>query len=232
MRRVLELMRRVAVAYPSDSFFDGALANIRVSRQARAYYASYDRALVELDSLSFEELSRKAIAHFRDHRPGQLKQGFFHQMNEAFAYRHLVRLGYTDITVLKEGKATQPDLAYKNGSQQLFCEVKTIGISEDEIGRRGSNCAFTANYHCLSEGFFNKLDHDLRLAQGQIHARGQDGLVYVVVTFDDFTMTYYPQHRQQLREFLRSHTVKNVYIKAGIVGSRGISSLRLRDCDA
>jgi hypothetical protein len=224
MRRVRELMRRVAVAHPTDSFFEGALVSIRVSRQARAYYASYDRALAELDSVSLEELSRKAIAHFRDHRHGQLKQGFFHQMNEAFAYRHLVRLGYTNVTVLKEGKSRQPDISYTSGDQQLFCEVKTIGISEDEIGRRGSNRVFTANYHRLSAGFLNKLDNDLRLAQEQIHARGPSGLVYVVVTFDDFTMTYYPQYRQQLNEFLRLNTVRNVYIKAGIFGSRGISS--------
>ena len=217
-------MRRVGVAYPDDNFFEGALASMRASRQARAYYASYDRTLAELDSASLEELSRKAINHFRDHRPGQLKQGFFHQLNEAFAYRHLVRLGYTDVTVLKEGKATQPDLSYKDGGRQLFCEVKTIGVSEDEINRRGSNRAFTANYHHLSEGFFNKLDHDLRCAQAQIHARGRSGLVYVVATFDDFTMTYYPQHRQQLSEYLRSHSVRNVYIKAGIFGGRGVGS--------
>lgn len=217
-------MRRVALAHPSDNFFEGVLAKIRVSKQARAYYASYDRALAELDSASLEELSRKAIAHFGDHRLGQLKQGFFHQLNEAFAYRHLVRLGYTNVTVLKEGRSKQPDISYTGGNQQLFCEVKTIGISEDEIGRRGSSHFFIRDYHRLSDGFLNKLDHDLRRAQEQIRARGENGLVYVVVTFDDFTMSYYPQHRRQLREFLRLNTVKNVFIKAGIFGTRGIGS--------
>jgi len=226
MQRVRELICQLEVAHPSDDFFEGALANVQNSRQARAYYSSYDRALGELDHASFEVLSRKAINHFRDHRAGQLKQGFFHQLNEAFAYRHLLRCGYTDVTLLGEGKTSQPDISYKDGAKQLFCEVKTIGISEDEIGRRGTNRFFTVNYSRLSEGFLNKLNHDLLRAQAQIHALGPHGLVYIVVTFDDFTMTYYPQHRQQLDEFLRSHTVKNVYIKAGIFGNRGIATMR------
>ena len=225
-------MRQIAVAYPSDDFFARALASMRDSRQARALYSSYDRALSELDRASIEELNRKAVAHFRDHRDGQLKQGFFHQLNEAFAYRQLLRLGYTDVTVLREGNTPQPDISYKDGARQLFCEVKTIGISDDEISRRGSNRTFTANYHRLSEGFLKKLDHDLVCAQAQIHARGQHGLVYIVVTFDDFSMTYYPQHRKQLSEFLRSHTVKNVYVKAGIFGNRGVASPRPLGCDA
>jgi hypothetical protein len=232
MRRIRELIRRVATVYPNDDFFDHALASIRSSRQARSYYAAYDRALAELDSASLEELSRKAIAHFLDHRLGQKKQGFFHQVNEAFAYRYLVRSGYTNVTVMKEGRTTQPDLSYKISDRQQFCEVKTIGISEDEISRRHSDRAFTANYHCLSEGFLNKLSHDLRQAQKQIQTRGQDGLIFVIVNFDDFTMTYYPQHRRQIRDFLELHTVKNVYIKAGIVGNRGIYSRRPPACDA
>ena len=92
MQRFRELMRQVAGAHPSDDFFEGALANMCDSRQARAHYSSYDRALVELDRASFEELSRKAVDHFRDHRLGQLKQGFFHQLNEAFADRKSTRL--------------------------------------------------------------------------------------------------------------------------------------------
>lgn len=37
-------------------------------------YRTYDAALRVLDRESWEVLKTKALAHFRDHRPGQLKQ--------------------------------------------------------------------------------------------------------------------------------------------------------------
>ena len=232
MQRVRDLVVRVEAAHPTDDFLSVAMDNLSTSRTARAHYKAYDRALSVMDTVSLEKLYHKAISHFTDHRRGQLKQGFFNQLNDCFAYRHLINQGCKDVAILDEGKSTQPDIFCTSGGAEYFCEVKTIGISDEEAGRRGSGLAFTAKYHELSEGFFRKLNHDIEQANAQIKSRGPNGLVFIVVTFDDFSTTYYQDHRRQLRKFLESHLAKNIYIKAGIVGTRCVSNCRLSAWDA
>ena len=87
MQRMRELVCEVQAANPSDGFFATLDETLRSSSQARAIYRAYDRALSGLDLASWHELTRKAIGHFSNHRKGQLKQGFFNQLNEAFAYQ-------------------------------------------------------------------------------------------------------------------------------------------------
>jgi hypothetical protein len=125
----------VKQTYPHDRFFDGIESTWAAYEQARAQYAAYDKALSTMDEASWGEMRRKALAHYLDHRPGQLKQGFFNQLNEAFAYQHLVQRGYRSVRVLREDGKTKPDLEYVADGGRSFCEVKTVGIS------RSSWCA-------------------------------------------------------------------------------------------
>ena len=223
MRRIRELVSEVQVAYPSDSFFATLDENFHSSPQARARYLAYDRAFSGLDLTSWHELKRKAIGHFRNHRPGQLKQGFFNQLNEAFAYQYLIRRGYRNVAILPEDGNTTPDLFYFAAGYQRFCEVKTIGISEDEIGRREAEQSFDATtYSDLSEGFVNKFTGHLTQAQRQIASRGSDGLIFVVVQFDDFTLQYYDRYRAKLCRILLDHEAQEVFVKVGLIGGRRI----------
>ena len=223
MQRVRELIHEAKAAYPSDTFFAGVDRSLQVFPQARAFYRAYDRALSYLDHESWAAVSQKALSHFRDHRRGQLKQGFFHQLNDAFAYQHLVRRGYSRVRVLREGTQKTPDLSYFKGTSLLHCEVKSIGISEEEIAKRQpAEYAHRDTYGSLSNGFLNKLGSDLTHAQEQISSLGTPGLVFVVATFDDFTLTYYDRYRTQIAEFLASHPVPEVYVKVGVLGGRRI----------
>ncbi len=77
MRRMRELVSEVQVAHPRDRFFATLDETLRSSSQARAIYRAYERAFSGLDLASWHELKCKAIGHFRNHREGQLKQGFF-----------------------------------------------------------------------------------------------------------------------------------------------------------
>lgn len=132
MRRVKELVAATTTAYPRDTFFDQFEESCRSNSSKRRAYRTYDDAFRVLDSESWEILKNKAVAHFRDHRPGQLKQGFFNQLNEAFAYRHLVRQGFARVRVLKELGRRTPDIQYSDNGLRRFCEVKTISISDEE----------------------------------------------------------------------------------------------------
>jgi hypothetical protein len=223
MRRIRELVSEVQVAYPSDSFFATLDENFHSSPQARARYLAYDRAFSGLDLASWRELKRKAKGHFLNHRPGQLKQGFFNQLNEAFAHQYLVRQGYRNVAILREDGTTTPDLAYDAAGSKRFCEVKTIGISKDEIGRREAEQSFDATiYYDLSQGFVKKFIGNLTQAQRQIASRGSDGLIFVVVQFDDLTLEHYYRYRAKLCRILLEHEAQEVFVKVGLIGGRRI----------
>ena len=220
MQRMRQLIDEVRAQYPHDHFFDGVRDSLKHLSQARAYYRAYDRALGCIDTNSWQELRRKSIAHFRDHRVGQLKQGFFHQLNEAFAYQYLVRRGFSHVRVLPETGSPTPDLSFRDGRAARFCEVKTIAVSEQEISRRSSQGYSSSDYAELSQGFRRKFNKDLQVAQGQIAAAGGTGLIFVLANFDDFTLTYYQRYREHLLEFLEEHEARDVYIKVGVIGGR------------
>lgn len=222
MRHIRELVALAKAAHPRDRFFANLDQTLAVS-ELRADYRAYERALSLLDPESWTELRAKAVAHFSDHRPGQLKQGFFNQLNEAFAYQYLVRCGYRQIRVLRESGKPQPDLEYMDGDEKLFCEVKTIGISNEEIARRHVPQRFSSSiYYELDARFARKLQNTLDVAHNQIHARGANGMIYLLILFDDFTLEHYDRYRKQVHACIQMHPAKNVYAKVGLRGRRHI----------
>lgn len=216
MRRVRELVDAATRAHPNDHFFDRFIESCAETPAKAKAYRTYEDAFRLLDSESWNILKTKAVRHFRDHRLGQLKQGFFNQLNESFAYRHLVRQGFTGVRMLPElGKRT-PDLRYLSGGVVQHCEVKTIGISDDEIARRGSRRAFSNTYLHLDEGFFQKLHGTITAAKIQIASQGTGGLVYLVVIWDDFILDSYRNYRRELASFARARAIDGVHLKVGL----------------
>ena len=215
MRRVRELVAAVRQVYPDDLFFDRFWESCQENPAKRKAYRTYDDAFHWLDAESWEVLKTKAIRHFRDHRAGQRKQGFFNQLNESFAYRHLVRQGYKAVRLLPEHGHRVPDLRYFDGPRRQHCEVKTVGISDEEISRRGSSKAFSNVYLRLDEGFLNKLSSTIEAAKAQIEAQGTTGLVYLVVIWDDLALDNYRAYRRELTSFARERGVNGVQIKVG-----------------
>lgn len=218
-----DLVRMVIKAHPDDQFFASLVRTLRISSQVRAVYRAYDQALSCLDADSWGVLSKKAVDHYLNHRDGQLKEGFFNQLNEAFAYQFLLQRGYSSIEVLREDGTTKPDIAYIHGTTRHYCEVKSLGISDDEITRFSEMESFDNSiYQELSAGFFNKLDHDLKKAHQQISSQGASGLVFIVARFDDFTLSHYERYREQISEFLTNHGVEEVFVKVGLLGSKHV----------
>lgn len=223
MRRVRELISIVQEAHPTDVFFTNIESTWKTLPQARTQYAAYNRALRMLDTNSWTDLKTKALRHFLDHRKGQQKQGFFNQLNEAFAYEFLVRRGCTDVQILMETGKTVPDIGFKFNGVRASCEVKTIGISEELIARREEMQGFSGPiYSQLSDGFLNKLTGTLTSAQLQISSQGTTGLIYLIILFDDFTLAYYEKYREQILNTILAHEAPNIYIKVGLLGQRRI----------
>jgi hypothetical protein len=223
MQRVLELVAEVTIRYPKDKFFANFRRSLATNKAKRSYYLTYERAFLHLDPLSWKALKGKALAHFRHHRDGQHKQGFFSQLSDAFAYRYLVRRGFADVRILREDGRTKPDIAYRSKGKQQFCEVKTINISTSEIERRSSGKYEDRGcYQQLGTGFLGKLASDLRVAQRQIEAQGATGIIFILVHFDDFTFDHYSSYRSQLCGFVRQCGYDEVYLKVGTQGHRHV----------
>lgn len=227
MKRIYELIDMVKEAHPKDCFFDTLNEILESNYQALKSYQAYNQALNHLDPISWQVLSQKAVTHFIDHRRGQRKQGFFNQLNEAFAYQFLVEQGYTNVAVLSENGETIPDLSFQIDSKHFYCEVKTIGVSDDELNRFENEQVFDASiYNELSAGFMNKLSSDLDEAHTQIVSQGNNGIIFIIIHFDDFTLSYYERYKQQIQQCISSHKAPEIFIKVGLIGKMHIHKTR------
>ncbi|MFT5730462.1 MAG: hypothetical protein ACI8PB_004644 [Desulforhopalus sp.] len=224
MKRINDLIWAITAKFPDDQFFSDFDLSCKISKDKKALYFAYERALGTLDLKSWKILKAKALQHYKDHRKGQLKQGFFNQLNEAFAYQHLVTVGASAIQFVPEGKKSTPDLSYVLNGVQMHCEVKSLGISNDEIARQDGRFADdNFVYASLSEGFINKFCDAVSHAKRQIEAFATDGLVYIMITPDDFTLEYYSAYRQQLINTSIANDFSNLFIQIGIRGDKQIA---------
>lgn len=220
MKRFRKLVTEVRKRFAEDSFFAN-FEKLLEDPEKRKHYRAYNDALHFLDEDSWTVLKAKAIREFRNEREGQLKQGFFNQLNEAFAYRYLVRKGFKNVRVLVEGKEKRPDLSYLNQGAVCHCEVKTLGITDNEIRRRGSGKVFDLGvYRDLSDVFEEKLLAAIRTAWKQLHAAGPNGIVFIIVNPDDIAQDHYHRHRKQIAKLHARHGFNGVVVKFGHTHNR------------
>jgi len=223
MRRILEIIREVRALHPKDSFFCNFHESCRIPPKG-TYYRAYNNALMWLDHESWQILKEKALKHYLGQREGQTKQDFFNQLNEAFAYRYLARMGLKKVRFVRERRTKSPDISFLNHqATQSYCEVKTLGISDDEIARRRSQkCYDLSVYLQLSDGFLRKFCGAVDAARQQICAFGSQGLVYIIIRFDDLTLDNYRNYRRQLVAFCQKKGFDNLFIRIGLLGNRRI----------
>jgi hypothetical protein len=58
----------------------------------------------------------------------------------------------------------------------------------------------------------------LNKAQAQIESKELAGLIYMVITFDDFTLDYVENYKAQLREVMLTHSAPDIYVRVGYEG--------------
>ena len=214
MERILEL---IASVKHKDDFYDDFDYNICIDPDIRAQYEIYNNALMTLDNQSWGILKDKAIRHYLDERNGR-KVGFFHHLNEAFAYQYLLKENYENVRLLDEVKGRKnPDILYYLNGKEYACEVKSFDISDDEIVRRRKIQACESSYHFLSNGFLNKFNDAVFHAKKQIHAIGLEGLIYVMIKPNDFTLEYFDIYKDQLITFSHNENLKNIIVRIGLV---------------
>lgn len=134
--------------------------------------------------------------------------------------------GFDDVRFLEEVEnRSNPDLTFLVKSHLYCCEVKTLGISNDEINRRKDNFSVLddTDYERLSEEFLsNKFSNAISEAKQQINRFGTKGLIYIIINFDDFTLDHYQTYRKQLVSYSKDKKYENLFIKIGLSGNRRI----------
>ena len=228
MNRVRDLISAIRAANPSDPFFFNFEPSLKTHPLKRGYYDSYEAAFSYLDDSSWTNLRSKAVAHFHESRPKQVKGPLFDQLNDAFAYRWLVNRGFSQVTVLPEDRhATQrsPDISFYCSGKQFACDVKTLNVSNNELDRRRAPPKYydwSTTFRELHPTFFKKIDDAVANGTEQIRTRCENGLVFILVHSDDYLSTFYREHRVRIASHLRTFRHIAVVVKFGVVGRRRI----------
>lgn len=226
MPRFHELVEELEKQFPTDWWIVSRRESARIlDENSFPQIAIYERALCALDDDSWAILSEKVRKVFSEHRNDRGKNQFFNLLNEALAYEHLILEGFNSVRLLQANlKNKSPDLCYSTDSETRYCEVKTIGVSDEELARTKSEEAFSsAVYSSLNHKFFAKLCSTISTAKKQIEAVKGNGLVYLIIHFDDFVLDHYETYKNQITEFLASAFPKQeVIVRANIANARYI----------
>lgn len=225
MPRLTSLLSELRSQHADDWYLLRHREDLSQTPQLRSLVATYDRALDTLDARSWEVLKAKALKSFLADSVDRGKNNFFNHLNESFAYRYLLQRGARSIAFVPETtKRKTPDLSFLENSKEFFCEVKTIGVSDEEIQRTKLEESLDASvYDQLTDQFLTgKLVNTVEHASTQIDSVGE-GLVYLILGFDDFTLRNYRRYKSQLRELLTSRFPnREIYIKIGLQSRKRI----------
>jgi hypothetical protein len=95
------------------------------------------------------------------------------------AYDYLVEQGFGNVRLLRAAlKKKTPDISYESDGGVRYCEVKTIGVSDEELARKRSGEPFDGSiYSEFSQQFLGKLGSTIQAADAQIQAVSGVGLV-------------------------------------------------------
>ena len=171
MPRFNQLVEELEECFPADWWLASRRESSRIlDENSFPQIAVYDRALCALDDTSWAILSERAREVFSGPKGDRGKSQFFNLLNEALAYEYLMLKGFNSVRLLRaNSKNKSPDICCRGDSEIRYCEVKTIGVSDEELARTKAEDVFSsAIYSSLSHKFFAKLCSTIRAAKEQL----------------------------------------------------------------
>jgi len=188
----------------------------------------YEQALQHMDSNTYSAFKDKIIGLFKQNEKNRGKRAFFDQLNEAFAYEFLNKLGYTSIKFIPEVRSKNSiktaDLSFEKSGNPGLCEVKTISVSDNELSRYTAEEIFSSSaYKELDKGFFNKLRSDIDNANAKMEPLKTNKIIYIIVHFDDSILLYFPTYKKQITEYIKEvYPSIEIYFRVGLYGKKSI----------
>jgi hypothetical protein len=167
----------------------------------------YELDLADLGDAAWQALKTDAVKRLiRNKRRGWAQ--LFDALNEAKGYAYLKSLGCTEIAFVPHTYVQpSPDLMAMCDGQQVLCEVKTIGISDDAQAAPGE----------LSEDFLEgKLSRIIEEAKAQMESIGAESarrITCIIFHPDDSLNEYVDRYAMQIEAFLTDKPVPGVEVK-------------------
>lgn len=201
--------------FPNDSFFNN-YEERKKDDSVRYHYEIMESELVQIDENNWIKLKQKAFDHFQGNRKGALKQDFYNHLNEVKGYLFLKSFGCINIDFIEESDMKSPDLVGQKADTTIYCEVKTMCVSDEEIERRKGNEAYKNAYQFLGTGFFNKLDDAFTIGSSQLESVGNEidmRMIYFDFRFDDFVLDYESNYWCQINDWKHKYSNSRIGIE-------------------
>ena len=221
MKRFKYLINKVEEAYPQDQWIkDFRFFDFENDECFLPTIDKYEDALGVLSEKSWSLIEIKTIESFKQNIKRRGKQAFFNHLNEALAYKFLKDFGFDKIEFIPENKKKTPDIEFYEGDIKYYCEVKTIGVSEQQLNIESGDCYQTndnTEYEYLGKPFFHKLKSTIDKAIMQMPSNSKKNIVFIVIKFDDFTNWFWLNYKNQIIEFLeKNYSNISVHIRSNV----------------
>ena len=239
--RIYELKDGLVDPLHPDGYFHNFEETLEVP-SALSAFRTFEGWLAALDDAAWKNLKQRAAPLLKKRSTGRGWQALFDILrSEARAFGYLQSIGCTGVHFITPTDQKTPDLGASQGSRSVFCEVKTINISDDEAEKRsrghGHESVFSSRSQDVSDGFLRKLSDTLAAAVEQLDAadpkRQARCVIFTMLHFDDWWGDYQARYIAQIDVHLLQHPVDGAELvfclKPNIYGERptGMKSAKL-----
>ena len=229
--RIYELKDLVDPSHP-DAYFQNFEETLEVRVASCAFRELEDR-LAALDDAAWQDLKKRAAPLFTKRSAGRGWRELFDILrSETRAFGYLQSIGCTGVHFITTTGQKTPDLRASQDGRSVFCEVKTINISDEEAKRRirgrGHYSVVSSRRQDVSGGFLQKLRCTLAAAVEQLDAadpqRQAVRVIFTMLHFDDWWGDHQARYIAQIDEHLMQHPVDEAELvfclKPNIFGER------------
>ena len=220
--RLYELRDLIADPTSPDAFFQD-FENKLQHAEIRCVYERHEKSLQGLDDNAWSFLKSEATPYLATKDAGRGWHQLFDILYQAHAYNYLTTIGTLNVRFIPRSSKRTPDLEGVLNSDKVLCEVKTLNISEKEVGALQEIKARKIRTELddglpdrtkLDEGFLNKLHSDITTAKKQMRAYDprEEALhyVYIIPCFDNWPDGYKEEFFQQIDQYLLNSAIPAV----------------------
>ena len=214
--RVYELKDMLVDSSHPDAYFQNFEKGLLETTSKLNAFRKLERWLDVLDDAAWQDLRQRAAPLLLKRESGRGWQKLFDILHsEARAFVYLQSICCTGVHFIARTNKKTPDLRASQDGRLVFCEVKTINISEDEAEKRSrmQRGAFVGGRTSptVGEGFLRKLSDKLAEAVKQLDAadskRQARRMIFTMLNFDDWVGDCQPQYIAQIDAHLLQHPV-------------------------
>jgi hypothetical protein len=218
--RVYELKDRLTDPAHPDAYFRDFGAGLITNPSKLKAFLNLESQLGKLDTAGWVDLRDRAVPRLiaPERSDGRGWQGLFDLFSKARAYEYLQEIGASDIHFLpcsKRRGAKTPDLAASWEGSPLFCEVKTLNISQEAADQQRrvaeGEMVSSSTGSLLGAKYLvkltNTLEHAVEQLDGADPTRTAKRIVFATLHFDDWVGDYQREYISQIDAHLAQNPV-------------------------